>query len=429
MQDSVTERDPWELIMNAGSDTGLWVLLTGPLALLLLVAIIYVALYLAKKKREQKELHAAVEESQDKSVIPLPTSILRGPEELKTPKPYRIPPELEGTETPEPRPTLTLLKRPGASAEVDEVIRTDSAKWRERLTLGLSKTRNALRANLQSVFGLKTKIDASMLESLHEVLYRADIGVATADKLVDHVRKTVSRDEATSWETVAVRLKEQASSIMDESQKIPLKKPERGPWVILIVGVNGVGKTTTIGKLAAHFLASDKKVLLAAADTFRAAAIEQLSVWGERLGVEVIKHQAASDPAAVAYDAVKAAMARDMDVLLIDTAGRLHAKAELMAELGKINRIIGRDLPGAPHETWLVVDATTGQNAVQQVKAFKDVVDLSGIIVTKLDGTAKGGVLIGITDQFGIPIRYIGVGEKAADLRTFNASEYVESLF
>jgi fused signal recognition particle receptor len=239
----------------------------------------------------------------------------------------------------------------------------------------------------------------------------------------------VSQDEATSWELVASRLKEKASVIMDEAQKVSLRKPEKGPWVILVVGVNGVGKTTSIGKLAAHFLASDKKVLLAAADTFRAAAIEQLSVWGERLGVDVIKHQAGSDPAAVAYDAVKAAMARDTDVLLIDTAGRLHAKAELMAELGKINRIIGRDLPGAPHETWLVVDATTGQNAVQQVKAFKEVVDLTGIIVTKLDGTAKGGVLIGITDQFGIPIRYIGVGEKAADLRLFQSGEYVESLF
>ena len=258
-----------------------------------------------------------------------------------------------------------------------------------------------------------------MLENLHEALYRADIGVATADKLVDHVRKNMKQDDAASWEAVASRLKEQAGAILDVPQKAPLR----------IVGVNGVGKTTTIGKLAAHFLAADKKVLLAAADTFRAAAIEQLSVWGERLGVDVVKHQAGSDPAAVAYDAVKAALSRGTDVLLIDTAGRLHAKAELMAELGKINRIIGRDLPGAPHETWLVVDATTGQNAVQQVKAFKEVVDLTGLVVTKLDGTAKGGVLIGITDQFGIPIRYVGVGEKAVDLRPFSPQEYVESLF
>jgi fused signal recognition particle receptor len=415
--------------MNAGSDTGLWFLLVGPAALLLIVAVVYMFLYLAKKKREQRELHAALVEAEDKSVIALPTSALRGPEELETPRPYKVPAELERPEAPEARPALTLVKRGAAPSEVEEIVHTDASKWRERLTLGLSKTRNTLRANLQSVFGLKTKIDASMLENLHEVLYRADIGVATADKLVDHVRKTVSQDEATSWELVASRLKEKASVIMDEAQKVSLRKPEKGPWVILVVGVNGVGKTTSIGKLAAHFLASDKKVLLAAADTFRAAAIEQLSVWGERLGVDVIKHQAGSDPAAVAYDAVKAAMARDTDVLLIDTAGRLHAKAELMAELGKINRIIGRDLPGAPHETWLVVDATTGQNAVQQVKAFKEVVDLTGIIVTKLDGTAKGGVLIGITDQFGIPIRYIGVGEKAADLRLFQSGEYVESLF
>lgn len=429
MQETATDRDPWDLLMNAGSDKGLWVLLAGPAVLLLIVAVIYVFLYLRKKKREQKELHAAVAEAEDKSVIALPTSTLRGPEELETPKPYKVPAELERPEVPEARPALTLVKRGAAPSEVEEVMRTDASKWRERLALGLSRTRDALRANLQSVFGLKTKIDAKMLENLHEALYRADIGIATADKLVDHVRTSVNQDEAASWEVVASSLKEKASAIMGESQKIPLKKPEKGPWVILVVGVNGVGKTTTIGKLAAHFLAADKKVLLAAADTFRAAAIEQLSVWGERLGVEVIKHQAGSDPAAVAYDGVKAALARDMDVLLIDTAGRLHAKAELMAELGKINRIIGRDLPGAPHETWLVVDATTGQNAVQQVKAFKEVVDLSGIIVTKLDGTAKGGVLIGITDQFGIPIRYIGVGEKAADLRVFQANEYVESLF
>jgi fused signal recognition particle receptor len=199
--------------------------------------------------------------------------------------------------------------------------------------------------------------------------------------------------------------------------------------VILVVGVNGVGKTTTIGKLSAHFLADDKKVLLAAADTFRAAAIEQLSVWGERLGVDVVKHKQGADPAAVAYDGVKAAMARGTDVLMIDTAGRLHAKQELMEELGKINRIIGRDLPGAPHETWLVIDATTGQNAMQQVKAFSQVVKLSGLVVTKLDGTAKGGVLLSIAEQFKLPIRYVGVGESAADLRPFNPTDFADSLF
>lgn len=430
MQETVPTRDPWDLIMNAGSDSGLWLLLGGPLVLLVLIAVIYFVLYLAKKKRERRELEEAVLQSQDQTVIPLPTSAQRGPEDLTPPKPYKIPPELEK----EPiatavRPSL-VIARPGVSRpDVEEIRRIDAASWRARLTAGLSRTRDSLRGSLKTIFGLKTRIDANMLENLHEALYRADIGVATAGKLVDHVRQNIQQEEAASWEVVATRLKEQAGTILDVPQKIPLRQPTSGPWVILVVGVNGVGKTTTIGKLAAHFLAADKKVLLAAADTFRAAAIEQLTVWGDRLGVDVIKHQAGSDPAAVAYDAVKAAMSRGTDVLLIDTAGRLHAKGELMAELGKINRIIGRDLPGAPHETWLVVDATTGQNAVQQVKAFKEVVDLTGLVVTKLDGTAKGGVLIGITDQFGLPIRYVGVGEKASDLRPFITSEYVDSLF
>ena len=431
MEEASPTRDPWDLLMNAGSDKGLWVLLAGPVALLLVVAVISIFLYLAKKKREQRELQQAVEEAQDTNVVPLPTSALRGPEDFKTPKPYKIPKEVEieeGEAAPLQAP-LAIVRPAAMRPDVEEIRHTDAASWRERWTLGLARTRDSLRGSLQSIFGLKARIDASMLENLHEALYRADIGVATADKLVDHVRKNMKQDETASWEAVAGRLKEQAGAILDVPQKTPLRIPDSGPWVILVVGVNGVGKTTTIGKLAAHFLAADKKVLLAAADTFRAAAIEQLSVWGERLGVDVVKHQAGSDPAAVAYDAVKAALSRGTDVLLIDTAGRLHAKAELMAELGKINRIIGRDLTGAPHETWLVVDATTGQNAVQQVKAFKEVVDLTGLVVTKLDGTAKGGVLIGITDQFGLPIRYVGVGEKAVDLRPFSPQEYVESLF
>jgi fused signal recognition particle receptor len=216
---------------------------------------------------------------------------------------------------------------------------------------------------------------------------------------------------------------------MEASNQTPLKKPTEGPWVILVVGVNGVGKTTSIGKLAARFLSEDKKVLLAAADTYRAAAIDQLQVWGERLGVDVIAHKQGSDPAAVAYDAVKAAIARNSDVLLIDTAGRLHSKNDLMKELQKIYKVIGKDLPGAPHESWLVVDATTGQNAVQQVKAFTEVASLTGLISTKLDGTAKGGVLIGISDTFKLPIRYVGVGEKATDLHEFKAADYVDSLF
>jgi fused signal recognition particle receptor len=198
--------------------------------------------------------------------------------------------------------------------------------------------------------------------------------------------------------------------------------------VLLVVGVNGVGKTTTIGKLAARFVAEGKNVMLCAADTFRAAAIEQLMVWGERNGVPVIKQHQGADPAAVAFDGVQAAKSRGVDVLMIDTAGRLHNKNDLMNELSKINKSIGKAYEGAPHETWIVVDATTGQNAVQQVKAFSEVTPVSGIVVTKLDGTAKGGVIVGIADQFKIPIRYIGVGEKAADLRAFEGPEFMKSL-
>jgi fused signal recognition particle receptor len=286
-----------------------------------------------------------------------------------------------------------------------------------------------MQQNLSQIFGGRAKIDDQLLEELHAALYRADIGVAAADSLVDHVRRSIASDQAADPEAVTKALKELAAAILSQGADQPLNRPASGPWVILVVGVNGVGKTTTIGKLSAHFLADDKKVLLAAADTFRAAAIEQLSVWGERLGVDVVKHKQGADPAAVAYDGVKAAMARGTDVLMIDTAGRLHAKQELMEELGKINRIIGRDLPGAPHETGLDIDATTGQNSMQQVQAFSQVVKLSGLVVTKLDGTAKGGVLLSIAEQFKLPIRYVGVGESAADLRPFNPTDFADSLF
>ena len=309
---------------------------------------------------------------------------------------------------------------------IKEIKATDDASWLSKLQQGLSKTRNSLQNSMSNLFQGK-KIDDTTLESLHETLFRSDIGVATADKLVGHVNNSL-KGKNSSWEEVKNELHKAAYDIMDTTKR-PLNIPSSGPQVILVVGVNGVGKTTSIGKLAAHFMSQDKTVLLCAADTFRAAAIDQLKVWGERLGTKVVAHQQGSDPAAVAYDGVKAAIARESDVLIIDTAGRLHSKNDLMQELNKIKRVIGKDLPEAPHETWLVIDATTGQNAFQQVKAFDEVAKLTGIIVTKLDGTAKGGVIIGISDQFKHPIRYIGVGEKASDLREFNSRDYLDSLF
>ena len=311
------------------------------------------------------------------------------------------------------------------NSEIKELKEVDHASWLSKLQSGLSKTRSSLQKNLSDLFQ-GNKIDDSTLERLHEVLFRADIGVSTADHLVEHIKTSAPEDG--SWENIKKMMREKINEIFLQ-QDFKAEECAETPKVLLIVGVNGVGKTTSIGKLAAHFIAEDKTVLLCAADTYRAAAIDQLKVWGERLGVKVIAHQQGSDPAAVAYDGVKSAIAKKSDILMVDTAGRLHNKNDLMEELAKINRVIGKDLPNAPHETWLVIDATTGQNAFQQVKAFSNAVKLSGLIVTKLDGTAKGGVIIGISDQFKLPIRYIGVGEKASDLQKFEPKEFVDSLF
>lgn len=318
---------------------------------------------------------------------------------------------------------------PTAPADVSEILRDSESSWLGRLRDGLSKTRNQLSGSIGALFGTKKIFNDELLEELHENLYRSDMGVETADRMVAALRKKFSgQAEMPTWDQVSQSMRDEITEIFGVEAK-PLNRPASGPMVILVVGVNGVGKTTSIGKLAARFVSEGKSVLLCAGDTFRAAAIEQLSVWGDRLNVPVIKHQQGADPASVAFDGVKAAKARDVDVLLIDTAGRLHSKAELMDELAKIKRVIQKELPEAPHETWLVIDSTNGQNAVQQVKAFGDLVQLTGLIVTKLDGTAKGGVIVGIHSKFHIPIRYIGVGEKAADLKEFQPREYADSLF
>jgi fused signal recognition particle receptor len=410
-------KDPFDLLMNIGSSPEGWFLVGGPFAILILIAVIYAVIIAGKRRRERADLEK--EMTLEESHPPTPTE-----KSAAAPEEVFVAAEEETAKT-------------TVATDIAEIRHTDAASWLQRLKGGLAKTRDSFKTSLGSIFSQRQKLSEDLLEQLHEVLYRADIGVKTADKLVAHVRESNASAESVDWPQIRASLSEKAKAILEKPQT-PFSfldqagdqsSPVPSPYVILVVGVNGVGKTTTIGKLAAHFIAQDKTVLLAAADTFRAAAIDQLQVWGQRLGVEVIKHQAGSDPAAVAYDGVKAAKARAIDVLLIDTAGRLHSKNELMDELGKINRTIGKDLPGAPHETWLVIDATTGQNAAMQVKAFREVVKLSGLVVTKLDGTAKGGVLIGIADEYQLPIRYIGVGEKAADLRAFDAGDYAESLF
>jgi fused signal recognition particle receptor len=304
--------------------------------------------------------------------------------------------------------------------------------WSERLYAGLSRTRTALANSIGGLFGGGARIGDELLEQVHEALYRADLGVQTTDFLVEQMRAKFSGQSETTWDQVRPFLTQELQGIFGgrgaAGKPTPPESANGKPHVILIVGVNGVGKTTTIGKLAAWYQAQGKKVLLGAGDTFRAAAIDQLQTWADRTGSDLVRQQPGSDPAAVAFDAVQAGKARGADIVIIDTAGRLHSKDDLMAELAKINRSIAKELPGAPHETLLVIDATTGQNAVQQVRAFSEVVKLTGLVATKLDGTAKGGVLVGIAQQFKVPVSFIGVGEKVSDLRPFDAHEFVEAM-
>jgi fused signal recognition particle receptor len=298
-----------------------------------------------------------------------------------------------------------------------------------RLWSGLQKTRQALTESLGAVFSRK-RIDAETLEELEEALILADLGAHTTEKILQEVNKRVKQKtieagaelQAGVIETVRdILLTATPASAMDMSVR-----PR--PWVLLMVGVNGVGKTTTLGKLAHQFQAAGEKSLLVAADTFRAAAIEQAELWAKRAGVDIIKGQPGGDAAAVAFDAVRAARARQVDRVLIDTAGRLHTKVHLMEELKKMRRVLEREMPGAPHDIWLVLDATTGQNGIAQVQQFHDSLGLTGLVLTKLDGTAKGGIVIHIADQFHVPIRYIGIGEGLDDLRPFDAAEFAAAL-
>ena len=296
-----------------------------------------------------------------------------------------------------------------------------------RLKQGLSKTREGFTGKVDRLVFGKKKIDDELLEELEEVLISSDIGVQTTFKLIEGIKEKVKRKELDDPELLKKCLHEEILEIL-EAQEKPVEVSSC-PFVILVVGVNGVGKTTTIAKMASRFKEEGKSVILAAADTFRAAAIEQLDIWGERVGCRVVKHQDGADPSAVVFDSIKAATARGIDVLIIDTAGRLHTKVNLMEELKKIQRIIKREIPDAPHEVLLILDATTGQNAISQAQLFKDEANITGIALTKLDGTAKGGIIIGISDELNIPLRYVGIGEGMDDLKVFNAKSFTEALF
>lgn len=297
----------------------------------------------------------------------------------------------------------------------------------EKLKDGLTKTRNSITEKVSEVLNLAVTIDDELYEELEEILITSDIGVETSVYVIEKLRKKVKEDKIKDPAEIRPCLKEVIIDILGEEENSI--KPTELPKVILIIGVNGVGKTTSIGKISATLKAEKYKVLIAAADTFRAAAIDQLEVWSNRASVDLIKHQEGSDPAAVVFDAVQAAKARKVDVLICDTAGRLHNKKNLMDELGKINRVIQREFSEAHMETLLVLDATTGQNGVEQAKQFMAICPIDGIILTKLDGTAKGGIVISIKKQLNIPVKYIGVGEGINDLQEFNSRDFVEALF
>lgn len=308
----------------------------------------------------------------------------------------------------------------------DQEVRSGFFK---RLKQGLSKTHQAVTRRIEEISLGKRKISPELLDGLEEILITSDLGVATVDKLMEKIKWRVARHELENAEKLNEELKNGIYDILAAHEKPLNIATSAKPYVILAVGVNGTGKTTTTAKMANIFSLQGHSVLLGAADTFRAAAIEQLEIWGERVGCKVIKHQHGADPSAVAFDALKSAKAKHIDVLIIDTAGRLHTQAPLMDEIKKIQRVVSREMPGAPHETILVLDATTGQNAISQARLFKEAIDITGIVLTKLDGTAKGGVIVGISESLGIPVRFIGVGEKIDDLREFNAREFVDALF
>jgi fused signal recognition particle receptor len=299
-----------------------------------------------------------------------------------------------------------------------------------RLRQGLSKTRDSFTGRLDRLFLGKKEITEDLLDDLEEILFTSDIGVAATQELIASVQEKVARKELRDTDKLKTALRDQMLAFLDAGEAVDRPLPNPGePLVIMVVGVNGVGKTTTIGKAAHRFRSEGKEVLLVAADTFRAAAVEQLTIWGERVGAAVIKQGPGADPSAVAFDGLTAAVARKVDVVLVDTAGRLHTKINLMEELQKIHRVIGRKLPGAPHEVWLVLDATTGQNAISQAHMFNKAIGVTSIVLTKLDGTAKGGIVIGISRELGIPIRFIGIGEKIDDLRAFDAVDFVKAIF
>lgn len=309
-----------------------------------------------------------------------------------------------------------------------------SKEKKESLDKGLEKTKQSFLSKLARTIVGKSKVDEEVLDNLEEVLITSDVGVETTLKIIQRIEARVSRDKVLGADELNTILKEEIAFLLEENNStnqgsFDFEKQDGQPYVIMVVGVNGVGKTTTIGKLAHQFKSSGKKVVLGAADTFRAAAVDQLIIWSERVDVPIVQQGMGADPASVAFDTLQSAKSQGADVVIIDTAGRLHNKVNLMTELSKIKRVMEKVIPGAPHEILLVLDGSTGQNAFEQAKQFSLATDINALAITKLDGTAKGGVVIGISDQMKIPVKYIGVGEGINDLQLFNKTEFVDSLF
>ncbi|MBI3587417.1 MAG: signal recognition particle-docking protein FtsY [Ignavibacteriales bacterium] len=303
----------------------------------------------------------------------------------------------------------------------------------KKLKAGLAKTRDTLFSKVTQLVGSKSAIDDEMLERLEEILIAGDVGVDTTMKILDNIKRRVKQERYESPEQLTGLLKDEIANVLHVNGDAPvaeIKLPaEPKPYVIMVVGVNGVGKTTTIGKLAYNYQIAGYRVVVGAADTFRAAANEQLEIWAKRAGVEIIQQPQGADPAAVAFDSLSSAISKNADVVIIDTAGRLHTKVNLMEELKKIKRVLDKRMPGAPHEVLLVLDASTGQNALQQVKQFTNAVEVTGLVLTKLDGTAKGGIVIAISNELKIPVKFIGVGEQIDDLQAFDRRAFVDALF
>ncbi len=401
--------------------------------LLLLFILLLVVRSRGRRAVKREARRAAAAESEDVEAAELekpPVADVEAAAEVVTePEPEAAAPVAEpavSAEAPSEEPPSVEAPEPivVSAPEVEPV----PVSMFERLRLGLNKTRSSLVGRVDALIGSHAKLDDEFIEELEEILITADFGMETTQALVADLTSRAASHKDDGPDALRNLLADEIRVRLN-SGEAALETGGQGPFVIMVVGVNGVGKTTTIGKLARQFANQGKKVVLGAGDTFRAAAVQQLQIWGERSGVDVVAHAEGSDPSAVAFDAAKAAVARQADVLIIDTAGRLHTKVNLMEELRKMRRVLDREIPGAPHETLLVLDATTGQNALIQANKFQEAVDVSGVALTKLDGTAKGGIVVAISSQLQIPVRYIGVGEGVDDLRPFDADEFVDALF